>query len=63
MMERSFSPSPNGIMEDIWDTPGLYEISGPDSHPFIRKCADNEGRFLFSFNMDGFNPFQLKQAG
>lgn len=63
MMERCFSPSPDGVMGDIWDAPGLYEIPGPDGHPFIRKCADNEGRFLFSFNMDGFNPFQLKQAG
>jgi hypothetical protein len=63
MMERSFAPSPDGVMGDIWDAPGLYRIPGPDGHPFIRKCADNEGRFLFSFNMDGFNPFQLKQAG
>ncbi len=63
MMERSFSPSPDGVMRDIWDAPGLYEIPGPDGRPFVRECADNEGRFLFSFNMDGFNPFQLKQAG
>ena len=63
MMERCFSPSPDGVMGDIWDAPGLYEIPGPDGHPFICKCADNEGRFVFSFNMDGFNPFQLKQAG
>ena len=63
MMERSSSPSSDGVMWDIWDAPGLYEIPGPDGYPFIRKCADNEGRFLFSFNMDGFNPFQLKQAG
>jgi hypothetical protein len=63
MMDRNFTPSPDGIMHDIWDAPGLYEIPGPDGHPFIRKCIDNEGRYLFSFNMDGFNPFQLKQAG
>jgi hypothetical protein len=66
LMERycsRFSPSHDGVMDDIWDAPGLYEIPGPDGHPFIHECADNEGRFLFSFNMDGFNPFQLKQAG
>jgi hypothetical protein len=64
MMERDFSPSPDGEMGDIWDAPGLYEIPGPDGRPFLhRRAADNEGRFLFSFNMDGFNPFQLKQAG
>ena len=64
MMDREFSQSPDGIMRDIWDAPGLYEILGPDGHPFIRKCHDdNEGRYVFCFNMDGFNPFQLKQAG
>jgi hypothetical protein len=63
MMECSLSPSLDGIMGNIWDAPGLYEIPGPKSLPFICKCADNEGHFLFSFNMDGFNPFQLKQAG
>ena len=61
--EHSFSPSSDGVMGDIWDAPGLYKIPGPDGHPFIHKCADNEGCFLFSFNMDCFNPFQLKQAG
>jgi hypothetical protein len=63
MMDRSFSPSLNGTMDDIWDAPGPYEIPGPDGHPFINEHANNEGRYLFSFNMDGFNPFQLKQAG
>jgi hypothetical protein len=64
MMDRSFSPSPaGGVMEDIWDAPGLYDILGGDGRPFIRQRADNEGRYLFSFNMDGFNPFQLKQGG
>ena len=63
MMDRSFSPSPGGIMEDIWDAPGLYDILGTDGYPFICQRADNEGRYLFSFNMDGFNPFQLKQGG
>ena len=63
MMDRSFSPSPDGIMGDIWDAPGVYKIPGPNGHPFIHRCPDNEGHYLFSFNMDGFNPFQLKQAG
>jgi len=63
LMDRDFSPSSNGVMEDIWDAPGLYKILGVDGNPFVRKHAENEGRYLFSFNMDGFNPFQLKQAG
>jgi hypothetical protein len=63
MMDRNTSPSPCGVMEDIWDAPGVYKILGADGYPFIRNRTDNEGRYLFSFNMDGFNPFQLKQAG
>lgn len=63
MMDRHFSQSTDGTMRDIWDAPGLYEIPGPDGHPFIRESHGNEGRYLFCFNMDGFNPFQLKQAG
>jgi hypothetical protein len=64
MMDRRFTQSSDGIMRDIWDAPGLYEIPGPDGHPFICESrGGNEGRYLFSFNMDGFNPFQLKQAG
>jgi hypothetical protein len=63
MMDHNTSPSSGGVMEDIWDARGVYELPGADGHPFIRKCADNEGHYLFSFNMDGFNPFQLKQGG
>jgi len=63
MMDRASSLSTGGVMEDIWDAPGLYDIPDADSTPFIRQRADNEGRYVFSFNMDGFNPFQLKQGG
>ncbi len=63
MMDRASSPSTGGVMEDIWDAPGLYDIPDADSTPFIRQRADNEGHYVFSFNMDGFNPFQLKQGG
>ena len=65
LMDRNPSPSQasSGVMEDIWDVPGLYEILGPDGNPFIHKHTDDEGRYFFSFNMDSFNPFQLKQGG
>ncbi|KAH8976647.1 hypothetical protein EDB86DRAFT_3095162 [Lactarius hatsudake] len=43
MMDRDTSPLSGGVMEDIWDAPGLYEIPGADGHPFICKRADNEG--------------------
>jgi hypothetical protein len=38
-------------MHDIWDAPGLYEIPGPDGHPFISESHGNEGRYLFSEEM------------
>jgi hypothetical protein len=63
MMDQNTSPSSCSIMEDIWDAPGVYNILGADGYPFISKCMDSKGRYLFSFNMDGFNPFQLKQSG
>ncbi len=40
--------------------PWLYEIPGADGLSFIHEHTDNEGCYLFSFNMDSFNPFQLK---
>jgi hypothetical protein len=63
MMDQNTSPSSCGVMEDIWDAPGVYKILGADGYPFICKHINSEGRYLFSFNMDSFNPFQLKQAG
>ena len=59
----SLSQASSGVMEDIRDAPGLYEILGPNGNPFICKDTDDEGRYLFSFNVDSFNPFRLKQGG
>ena len=62
MLDRDVSPNKHGIMRDIWDAPELHNVMGTDGKPFI--CRDgSEGRYIFSFCMDGFNPFQLKQAG
>ena len=48
---------------DIWDAPCLRNFLGPDKKtPFI-KGPKNEGRLIFSLNMDGLNPFGNKQAG
>jgi hypothetical protein len=63
LIDHGVSPSCNGVMNNIWDAPGVYEIPGPNGCPFICDCTDNEGHYLFSFNIDSFNPFQLKQAG
>ena len=62
MLDRDVSPNKDGTMRDIWDAPGLHNLVGADGKPFIRRDG-SEGRYVFSFCMDGFNPFQLKQAG
>jgi len=62
MLDRDVSPSQDGIMRDIWDAPELHDLVGSDGKPFIRSDG-SEGRYVFSFCMDGFNPFHLKQAG
>jgi len=62
MLDRDVSPNKDGTMQDIWDTLGLHDLVGADRKPFM--CQDgSEGRYIFSFCMDGLNPFQLKQAG
>jgi Transposase family tnp2 len=62
MLDRDVSPSKDGVMHDIWDAPELHDLRGADGKPFVRGDG-SEGRYVFSFCMDGFNPFQLKQAG
>lgn len=49
-------------MSDIWDASALREFLGPDGKSF-HKGPGNEGRLVFSLNMDGFNPLTNKQAG
>jgi hypothetical protein len=55
----------NGRCRDIWDAPELREFLGPDMQsPFVQPPAGgNEARLIFSLNMDGFNPYQNKEAG
>lgn len=62
MLDCDVTPSQDGIMRDIWDAPELHNLVGSDGKPFIRQDG-SEGRYVFSFCMDGFNPFHLKQAG
>ena len=62
MLDRDVSPNKDGTMQDIWDAPELHNLVGADGKPFVRRNG-SEGRYVFSFCMDGFNPFQLKQAG
>lgn len=62
MLDRDVSPSKDGIMRDIWDAPELHNLMDTNGKPFVRQDC-SEGRYIFSFCMDGFNPFQMKQAG
>jgi hypothetical protein len=48
---------------DIWDAPTLRNFPGPDGRvPFVQRSG-SEGRLMFSLCMDGFNPYQMKEAG
>jgi hypothetical protein len=52
-----------GIHRDIWDAPALRSFLGPDGRSPFMKRPGNEGRLIFSLCMDGFNPYQRKEAG
>lgn len=49
-------------LRDIWDGRVFREFKGPDGKPFIQPGIQ-EGRYIFSLCMDGFNPFIMKEAG
>ena len=59
--------SPSGrdpdIHHDIWDAPALQSFMGPDGRTPFMDRPDEEGRLIFSLCMDGFNPYQMKEAG
>ena len=46
----------------IWDGKVLREFKGPDGKPFVQP-SNQDGRYVFSLCMDGFNPFIMKEAG
>lgn len=62
MMDRAAEPMPTNSVNDILGGKGLRDFLGPDGKPFLRKVG-SEGRYLFEIFMDGFNPFQSKEAG
>lgn len=49
------------VMTDIWSSPAIIGLKGPDGKPFLEGPA-GEGRYLFSIATDGFNPFYNKTA-
>ena len=58
----------NGIGSDpteVWDIMESSEVQnflGPDEKPFLKRPG-NEGRVMFCFNEDGFNPYGNRLAG
>ncbi|PPQ81707.1 hypothetical protein CVT24_003288, partial [Panaeolus cyanescens] len=67
LLDRDFrldklSGTSTNVVRDICESPEIQNFLGPDKKPFIRQPGQ-EGRILFSLNMDGFNPFLNKEAG
>ncbi len=58
-LDKPLDPTPPEVMHDMMDSPGLREFLGPDGTPFVFKS----GHYVFSLNMDGFNPYKSKEAG
>lgn len=57
-------PGSSNEMWDIWDSSCLSNLKGPDNKPFVgTEASDEEGRLVFSLNMDGFNPRGNREAG
>ncbi|KZT32551.1 hypothetical protein SISSUDRAFT_993965, partial [Sistotremastrum suecicum HHB10207 ss-3] len=54
--------SPDGAMRDIWDGHALREFKDSDGTPFFINHP-TLGRYAFSLNVDGFNPYHMKTAG
>lgn len=52
-----------GEMRDIWDGDVLRNFKTPDGNLFVKPKHKSEGRYVFSLNMDGFNPLGRRNAG
>lgn len=53
----------DGEMRDIWDGDVLKNFRAPDGQLFVQPRHRSEGRYVFSLNMDGFNPLGRRNAG
>ncbi len=63
ILDRCTQSSQKENMGDIHDSLAWHLFLGPDGQPFIMMGkSKREGHYIFSFGMDGFNPFQAKQS-
>lgn len=61
-LEHPRTGDPNDPMQDIFDGLALQRFAAPwESHPFL-QAPDDELRLIFSLSVDGFNPYQMKEA-
>lgn len=63
MMDKDVLRKPDeSVQRDIFDGSVLQNFKGTDGTPFLSPHG-TEGRYVFSLCVDGFNPFENKQAG
>ncbi len=60
MLERAQGAA-REVMSDLWDAPVFRELRMPDGSRFV-DAPPNEGRYIFGLAIDGFNPYQNKEA-
>jgi hypothetical protein len=61
-LDRDYSEDEPDDTWDIWESSEFRSFNGPDGRPFLKRPG-NEGRLVFSLNVDGFNPYMNKQSG
>ncbi|KAI0363206.1 hypothetical protein BV20DRAFT_958767, partial [Pilatotrama ljubarskyi] len=59
MLRRASGDCPS-VMHDTWDAP-IFRLLELDGKRFV-DAPLGEGRYIFGLSVDGFNPFQSKQA-
>ena len=61
-LQESRSGDPHDPMRDVFDGLALQKFKAPwENHPFL-LAPNDELRLVFSLSVDGFNPFQMKEA-
>ena len=59
---RRYQGASGETMKDIFDGLALQSLLDPDGQSSFLDGPDDELRLVFSLSVDGFNPFQMKEA-